>query len=223
MKKLLPLLALGLLAGIALQQRTVRRLRAEQAPLLAARNEVDHAPSSLPEPAGSTDVADEIARLKLENQELLALRNEVRQLRDRKRDDEAMHTAIAETSRPQLIKTEELANAGLSSPAATLQTAFWALASGNEGVYRQCTAREPRIRAGDFMKHYAGTNFHVSGFRIETSQLIADDQIGLAVRVFRSGMIYGQTDRFGQEAPVIMKKVGSEWKIEKADALPGLP
>jgi hypothetical protein len=233
MKKLLPLLAILLLGAIALQQRAVHRLRAEQASLNTAP--AGESPAGLGEPASQSDVADEIARLKQENQELLQLRNEVRQLRDRqaefakvRAENQRLRAAAAGVTQPGLIKAEAFANAGLSSPEATVQTAFWALQSGNETAYRQCMApsRERRLRPDDFARW--STNFSVGGFKIETSQMVTPDEIGLAVRVYHSQEGQGDyisKDPGGQEGPVTLKKVGEEWKIEKATfpiLLPGL-
>ena len=226
MKKLLPLLAIVLLGAIVLQQRTVHRLRAEQASLNTAP--AGKSPSGLEERTNQSDVADEIARLKQENLELLQLRNEVRQLRDRqagfanvRAENQRLRAALAGGPRPGLIKAEAFANAGFSSPEATIQTAFWALQSGNEAAYRQCmeSSRERKFRPGEFGR--LSTNYAVSGFKIETSQVIAPDEIGLAVRCYhdREGFV----DSVGQEGPVILKKVGEEWKMEKAEVvLPGL-
>jgi hypothetical protein len=250
MKKLLPLLAIVLLGAIVLQQRAVRQLRAQQEQLSPARNETGQSQSEPTKSAEQTDVADEIARLKQENQELLQLRNEVKQLRDReagfanvRAENQRLHaspskdsdvgsgpggmlilsTAVAGGSRPGLIKAEAFENAGLSSPEATVQTAFWALQSGNEAAYRQCmeSSRERKLRPDSFA--FGSTNFAVSGFKIETSQMVAPDQIGMAVRVYHRGGAGWGPGEVALEGPVILKKVGEEWKIEKAPgALPGL-
>jgi hypothetical protein len=219
MKKLLPLFAIVLLGAIALQQRAVHRLRAEQVSLNAAQP--GESPSGLGEPTSQSEVADEITRLKRENQELLQLRNEVRQLRDRqaefakvRAENQRLRAAVVGGSQPGLIKAEAFENAGLSSPEATVQTAFWALQSRNEAAFRQCMApeQEHKLRPDDFA--HSSTNFDVSGLKIETSQMISPDEIGLAVRIYRERGDY--KDPVGQEGPVVLKKVGEEWKIEKA-------
>ena len=143
------LLLSGVAAPLVLQHRTISRLRADNIAMQHKLEEMAAAqpPGSLPAP-GATD----FARLEKERGELLRLRSEVGQLRAcRTRDFARLAGGKTSVLRIQsgaapsqnnpsgdnYVRSDAWTNAGFATPQAALETAHWAVHTGNVDKFKE--------------------------------------------------------------------------------------
>jgi len=228
MKVLFAIALIGLLAVAWLWERNaIAGLRAQNESLRAENAEA----------AQLTEENRELERLRtdasptkrLDRAELLRLRNEVRRLRAQQQDVEKLRAAnqrVAEEIKSGKITPRRLADmegavprekwtfAGFTTPEATVQTFFAAIASGDpEQVMRCMPARDAeRMRqqmAQDpesFRKNFMG-EFNklgkISAFRITGTRTIDDDRMEVLVQAVADG----------ESMPLPLHRVGSEWRL----------
>ena len=232
MKLILVIPLFGMLAVAFLWERTsIARLRVENESLRVEKLEADHlAEENRDLPKLRAAVAGASAE-RGPSTELLRLRNEVRRLRGQQ-PEIARLRAENERIRSELnsgkfnprrladlegfIPRENWASAGFATPEAAAQSFFAAIASGDLEQLLRCASpeaakdlrqqiqedpeqfqREQREELGRFAK--------VSGFRVAERRQLADDRIVLSL----------QFSAEGEAMPLPLRRVGSEWKIDK--------
>jgi len=218
----------GGLSGVWFTRTALTSARAENQRLRGEIGEVERLSRENAEMLQLQAEVQELEKLRKETRELYKLRNEVRQLReqkpewDRLRADNQRLRARAEsvgkaTSRapetPVLIAREQLTDAGLGSPEATLRTLFWAMREGNSDRLRRCFS-DDALKQGNgqpIEKLQAGAAVlmaQVKGVRVVARKVVSTDQIKLGIQI----SLEGETDP--HEVAFPLKRVGGDWKIE---------
>lgn len=178
-----------------------------------------------------------IERLRAENQEMETLRNEtrdlhklrndVRQLRDQKPVLEKLRAenqqlragtsraggpaSRASDDRPPVTK-EMLADAGLGSPEAAMQTFFWAMREKNVQRIRACLSedagREIQGQPDEEVLAGAGPTMDTfKEFQIVAKKVVSADEVKLGIHFStREGAV-------PEEVVLPFKRVAGEWKI----------
>ncbi len=220
---MLVLLAGGIVA-VGFKQSAVARLRAEQQVLLSESQEARQLAAENEGIAKLREEYAEVVKLRDENKDLPRLRNEARQLRrqaeesgklsaenERLRDTISANQSRGKSGAPALpadfVTRAAMGDVGLSTPEAAVQTAFWAMSQGNLERVAQCfvdggpnlnNAERERTDMMEGMKSFPG-------FRIAEKKMISPDEVELGM----------QSSMGGPAAPIKLKLVGNEWKIQQ--------
>lgn len=220
MRLLCTILLVSAVATVAVQRATISKLRREKATHLAANKEVERLAR---ENRGISRLRMEeqtTRQLRAENRDLLKLRNEVRQLREQTEELEKVRTEnqrlmaakrsnaaqAAPATEPQpFTSTENLADAGLMTPEATLQTFFWAMREGNWEKLRQCLttkaqAQVPRDNPGQIR---GGGFEQFKGYRVAGKKTVGTDEVLLGFQLAT-----------GEEVAFPLKREENQWKID---------
>ncbi len=132
-----------LLSGIAtplfLQHQTISRLRADNR---ALRNHATEMTGAAAPPSGpaSAATATDLARAERERGELLRLRSEVGRLRAQARqENQRRQTPSAQDNRTadNYVRSDAWTNLGFATPQAALETAHWAVHTGNAAAFKE--------------------------------------------------------------------------------------
>jgi hypothetical protein len=210
--------------SIAVNKNTTVHLRAEHDALLNASGELEQLKSENAELERLRSDNEEVRKLRLANKDLPKLRNEVRQLRrdaeeaQKIRAENERLTAARQTSnaaqgnsRPVpegFIPRSAMADVGLSTPEAAVQTFFRAMCNGDIERLEQCSVHGPpvpsdpeelRRRQEELMNE--GKDF--PGFAIAGKQEISADEVIVQVQTVVGGTV----------VPIPLKRVGNEWKM----------
>jgi predicted RNase H-like nuclease (RuvC/YqgF family) len=198
---------------VAQQNQVLKNELAETQRLLAENREIPRLRAEV----------EGVEKLRRENQELPRLRNEVRQLHRETEELEKLRNENQQLLARQksgstspvsaallegFISKAALADAGLGSPEATVQTFFCAICQGNFKRVGECSihdrlaqlkgANEESMRA-DMSKKMQ--NF--PGFAISEKTIIAEDEVEIGIK----SSVAGEPVKFR------LKRIGSEWKL----------
>jgi TolA-binding protein len=220
----------GAVAGIFFQQRVLWKARADNRQL---REQSSEAQRLARENANLDQLREEnrkVENLRNETRDLHKLRNEVRQLREQKPDLDKLrsenqrlrartHVAGGPTSpssdaRPDVTK-EMLADAGLGSPEAAIQTFFWAIRERNDQKIRACFSEEAGRSIRDQfdeedLAHATQMMDTFTGFQIVAKKAVSADEIKLGIRVIQAA---GQGESASTDMALQFKRAGAEWRI----------
>ncbi|MBI4657523.1 MAG: hypothetical protein HY735_01530 [Verrucomicrobia bacterium] len=220
-------LAAVAVVGILIAQRsTLSRLRRQPSQLTPESSEAKPALRSQRAMGISEVEFQEMERLRRDNEDLHKLRNEVAQLRKQKVELESargenQRLRLAKASREQLDHLSGLpgyvpngawADAGFSSPEATVRTFFWALREGKFERMLDCMAPAVREQAGGGLtqptekerQEVGGAMRQVPGYRIAEKKALTEDEVILEL----------QAPLFGDRTVKMpMKRFGAEWKL----------
>ena len=228
-------LALAVLAALAgaliLQGRSLAKLQNEHTSLRTAQAEVHQLAEANRELAASRAAAEQLQTLRAATRDLLRLRNEVRQLREQQPEleklrgenqrlaDQVKSAAVPAKSITQMegfVAKESWSQAGFGSPEAAVQTLFWALQNKNLQNIADCM--EPTER-DQFLKQFEQMSDEqrrrtteeftllakLKGFRVAEKTVEAEDKVVLSLQVAAGGELL----------KIPLRRVGTEWKIEK--------
>lgn len=149
---------------VAVQANKISRLRAANERLRESEREVQELSRRNQEIPRLRAETAALAELRAANKELPAIRNEIRQLRSRKgelAEARAEHQLLLARQKAAGGQSEAgalpagsitqaaLADSGLASPEATVQTFFWAMCRGNLERLAECCSGRPALRAGE--------------------------------------------------------------------------
>ncbi|MDB6031868.1 MAG: hypothetical protein JWM16_2206 [Verrucomicrobiales bacterium] len=224
--------AVGVTTFVLLQQKTIRRLRAENGDLEAKLEQA----SAATKPVVATGFsATELARLQNDRSELLRLRAENSKLRSQQgtrsqsvvlRASEAAKPPAA--ARANFISSQTWANVGFGTPQQSLQTGFWAARNGDIEKFKQSIVLTEGAKQimmnllaqlpGNARKEGYGfeeaimlammsqdRNVGYKGYQILTEETPAENEIVLGVQMeMNSGKAEQKLMRF--------QRFGTEWK-----------
>jgi hypothetical protein len=214
------LLALGASVGALFQWQSIAKLRSQNSALreVESANSATNGTNSLIAPA-----TEDLQKLRRENEDLLRLRNEVRQLRSRmpelteaRAENQRLLQAIHNPSiaaAPQsptpagFVAREALADVGLETPEAAVQTFFRALRDGDVQRMHDCTG-DPRLTPKEFEKKGEAMGQKMneemqsfSDFKIAERKEISTDEVQLGLQSSRGPAIFRMTFR----------RIGNQW------------
>lgn len=217
---LLVLVLAGAAAMVGVKQSAIATARAEHRVLLEQSEAARKLAEANKGVAPARGDEGELEKLRAQNKDLPKLRNEVRQLR---RQAEEMARLRAENQRLQegilhppsnYVSRASLADVGLGTPEAAVQTMFWALNQGNMRRLLECGTPEmaKMIPAGvtDEQFHQESVKFANTfpGFRITETEQVSADEVVMKVQLLE------ESDG-GTLDSVHLKRVGNEWKVSQ--------
>jgi len=223
--KLVCLAALaGAIALAVIEHNAVARARAEQQTLVSSQQEAEKLAGENAELSQLRGENAQVKKLEQDNRDLPRLRNEVRQLREQaaeaeklRADNQRLATAQNTTSSgadsvvipADYLSRAALAEAGLSTPEATIQTFFHAMFQGDLQRAQQChlgaeTREMTKEQEAAESKRLQDEGAGFPGYRIAEKNILSADEVQVGIQSVPGGVI----------APIKLKLIGSEWKIE---------
>jgi hypothetical protein len=215
------------LSGIALEQRAISKVRAENRQLQSNRLLVESLSNQNSTIADLQTNQKEVARLRIENREIHKLRNEVRQLREQAKQFPALQlenkrlraansnpaiSATINTPQPDFLRPEQLSFAGYSTPEATFQTMIWSLSQGDVEKLLNCFPAEAKEMAekvrSEGVERMKEEFSRFKGYRVVARRATSDQEMQLGLQLHVEG---GREEN--QEVALPFRLIGSEWKI----------
>lgn len=214
----------GAVITIAAKQNKVSQLRAEKGELSKANEEIARLKAENAQLEQLRIENIEVQKLRLANKDLPKLRNQVRQLRGEVEEAQKLRSenerlAAAQqngssgqgVSRPLpegFIPRANMADVGLFTPEAAVQTFFSAMRDGNIQRLEQCFVNGPPLPTdpGALQKQQqelANEFAHFPGFAITGKTEVSADEV----------IVHVQTAAGGSVVPVPLKRIGNEWKM----------
>jgi hypothetical protein len=208
--------------AIALNQNAIALLRLDKQSLLAESQEVQRLNRETQDLDRLRQINQEGDVLRQENKDLPKLRNEIRQLRlqladlDKLRAENQRLLAQpkASTANPaapialpaDYISKTALADVGMDTPEAAMQTFYWAMCRGD--VKRLFKCFEPQVdpnnQATEEMRQDLIQQWsRFPGYRIAEKKVVSPNEVILGV----------QSSVGGQIMPMTLKRIDSEWRI----------
>lgn len=217
------LIAAGTVITIIFNHRAISNLRIANQNLVAEGEEAKRLARENQEIDRLGPLSMEAEKLHEANHDLPRLRNEVRVLREKA---SALKTLRAENERLRMLKKNSstaqtptalppdflpkpvLRDAGLGSPEATVQTAFWAMCHGDLNRWSQCLldGAERLQEDQDWQrKNLAEEMKSFFGFRIVHKQIISPTEVELGLQSSIEGIVL----------PAKLKLVDKQWKWDQ--------
>lgn len=225
MKMIARLLLVLLLAGAGaiavVKQNAIAAARAEQQALRAESDEARRLADENNDLPKLRTAHEEVEKLRAANKDLPRLRNEVRQLR-RETVDVAELRAVNQLLKSALphatsqdsdalpadfISRAAMADVGMGTPEAAIQTYLWCLCTGNFKRFQDCAigARSLDTSSEDWIlnwqKEMQNRMKNFPGFRIAGRQDISPDTVDLTL----------ETKAGGATRTVRFKMIGNDW------------
>lgn len=189
-----------LLKDVALRERLTRE-NAELPALRLAGEEVKHLRQSELELA---HLRAEVERLRVEGLNAAKLRAENQRLIEAENAPEAKTNAIP----INYVTRAEMADAGLTSPEAAVQTYFWAMLTGNAARVQQCEAGATRNITGSEMESWSASMRRdfadFPGFFIADERNVSPDAMTVDVKAVAEGTAI----------TMHLMRIGNEWLVE---------
>lgn len=216
------LLAVGICA-VVFNQKEVGRVKSEQVSLTSDSQEAHRLAEENNGINALRESNAEWEKLREQNKDLPALRNEVRQLRRQaeeltklRAENEQLAAGIKSAGNggggglpAGFISRAALRDVGAGSPEAMAQTLFWAFSHGNLERLAQLQV-DPGPQAVGPDREQERSNLvqeaqGFPGFAIASTNIISPDEIEIGL----------QTSVGGTIAPMKLKRVGNEWKLNE--------
>ena len=219
-------LVLLLAAGaciVVTNQKAIAAARADQQALIAEDQEANRLAEENKGIAQLREANGEWQKLREENKELPKLRNQVRQLRRQieevaklRAENQQMQTRQKNGARPgapvQLppgyITRGALADVGLGTPEAALQTMLWSMVHSDLKRIQECATPEMAEKmladGGEkFRKEAASMAQSFPGYRISQKTEVSPDEVIIEMEVVAGSGAH----------PLHLKRIGNEWKL----------
>jgi hypothetical protein len=212
---------LGAAAFCFNNQNSIVRARTEQQSRLNDKKEFDRLVAENAQIDNLKAANESVQKLRLENQDLPRLRNEVRLLRKQTADaakliadNQRLTNALnkrgdsAASLPADYVTRDALADVGLSTPEATIQTFFHAMSKGDLNRLNQCalidrpnsiSKENEEQQAKQLQEQFA----QFPGFRVAEKEFISADEVTIGI----------QSTPGGISAPIKLKLVDGEWKM----------
>lgn len=212
----------GLIVAAMQQHGAVAQARAAHQALLKDRDEADRLTRENSQLEQLRGMNKEVSELRQNERELLRLRNQVGQWRAQaaeaarlRAENQRLASWSSTGSAPKgadampadFLDRTALADAGLGSPEATVQTFFYAMTHGDVSRVYQCTATkfeltlEQEQNWGDgYRKDFAD----LPGYSIAQKNIISPDEVQISVQASPGGEIF----------PVHLIRHGNEWNVQ---------
>jgi uncharacterized membrane protein len=216
-------LALAGAVAIALQEhREIEQARAEQAALMAESQEAQRLAEENKGITALRDSNTEAEKLREQNKDLPALRNDARQLRRAAADLEKLRAenqqllgkinAAKSPGGPGavpagFIPRAAMQDVGASTPEAAVQTFLWAMTQGNLERLAQLTGADGPpmpLNAEQQKSRLSQEAQNFPGFAIAEKNIISADEVEIGL----------QTSMGGTIAPIKLRRVDNEWKVD---------
>jgi hypothetical protein len=220
---LLLVLALAGAVTTALREHgEIEQARAEQATLITESQEAQRLAEENKGITALRNSNTEVEKLREQNKNLPALRNDVRQLRRAAADLEKLRAenqqllaAMSAAKSPTgpgavpagFLPRAAMQDVGTSTPEAAVQTFLWALTQGNLERLAQLTGADgPPIplNAEQQKSRLSQEAQSFPGFAIAGKNVISADEVEIGL----------QTSVGGTVAPIKLRRVGNEWKVD---------
>jgi len=217
------LLLAGAVAGAFLERNALSKVRADNRQLREQSAEAQRLARENATLDHLRDENQEIQMLRNQTAELHKLRNEVRQLREQKPELDKVRAenrrlrvgagapggpAAGASKAGPLVAKEMLADAGLGSPEAAIQTFFWAAREGNAQRFRACFADQIRDESDEtILNNTTHMMDKLKAFQIVAKKAVSADEIKLGIRITTPDA------STPEEMALPFKRVGSEWKL----------
>lgn len=188
------------------QQKAIGRVKAERQTLLADSAEAARLEHENAAMAQLPDVDAQVKTLRPNQRELARLRNEMSNLRSQTAEAEklralhqqlvdAQNSLISGTAPAGFISKSQMADAGMGTPEAAVQTYFYALAQGNVKRMMQCMGRpqsefdkltpEAEANEGESLRRQFDK---FPGYFISETNFISPDEVKFTVRATPGGL-----------------------------------
>jgi len=215
--------ALALVGGVAAvvaQREALGKAKADQRELAQQAESAQRLRVENEELAGARATNEEIKRLRVNERELARLRNEVEQWRARAAEAEKMRAEnerlaalekqaaeAGQTNAPpaNFLPRTQMADAGLATPEAAVETYFYAMSRGDVARLQRCQVEHWEIppdqlesQSNSLIQQFA--NF--PGFFITEETTVGTNQVDISVQAVAGGQVF----------PVHLQRVGNEWK-----------
>jgi len=226
MRSLLVLLAAACVAAIVLNQSAIARLGLDKQSLLAESQEAQRLARENQDLDRLRQINQEGDALRQENKDLPKLRNEIRQLRLQLADLERLRAENrrllaqpkSSTANPaaqialpaDYISKTALADVGMDTPEAAVQTFYWAMFRADVNRLVKCFERQPQVDPNsqvaegmrqDILKELKG----FPGYRIAEKKEVSPNEVILGL----------QSTVGGQVMPMTLIHIDNEWRIRQ--------
>ena len=210
------LLSSVIVAGV-FQHGAIARATSERQALLKDSEEVDRFTQENADLDQLRSTNQALAEFRSRQRDLARFRNEVSQLRTQGAEAARLRIENQQMVSSQkgggaapanFVTREKMADAGLGTPEAAVQTIFFAMIQGDIKRLMQCQSTEEQMtpeqekEQGDtFRRHFA--NF--PGFMISETKIISPDEEELGVQSSPGGVVI----------PVHLIRTGNDWKVKQ--------